>query len=972
MVTSDSLAARLIRLRVQAGLSQEQLAAAAKVSAQAISDIERGITLAPRLTTIERIVQALSLDASAGRELVSLRGLQGNPGHAAAGSPPDARPGADGNTAFAAANLSQAVTYLRVQQGLSVAELGRRSGLSARTIADIEAGRRKRIHPASAGSLAEVLTPAGEARKRLMDLASGAVAPEAARLGAAEPSGLPGRDQELAAVVALLADHRLVSLTGHGGVGKTVLARAVLALVDRPSVSMFLADVAAGEDLARAIALVGRFDESSGAEWVSQLDPLLPQDAVLLLDNLEHLGRAPTVIEEILSARTDIALLTTSRTSIELADAQELEVRPLRLAAASQVFLMAAEETGRPLPASVTPDVIEQICEKVDRLPLAITLAARWLRLMTPQEILARLDRPAEILRLPGALLDDSSLGAGLRHVAISRTVGWSLALVSDATRTLFLSLSAYPASWPLDLIEAIRPSLGVLDALDELLQARLVGMTADASGRTSYAMLQTIRDVGSDQLAADRELTELVLERHAAHLLTRARELAPALVTGDRTAALASCDLLALHVEGALRHLINARDQRAVGLVAVWWRYWKERGRYRSGLALMNEIFQLGARSDQAASLDVAEALYGAAVLGYLAGVNNQAAGYAADALARFRQLGDMPGIGNLMSLIGMMELHAGRVAAALNWYQRGLREVGEDAAPRAYATLLANIAPVHAALNDLPAARAAAEGAAARYQALGDESSVAAQLGNLGLWAARAGERDRATELLHECRDLLTALHDQAGLIEVHLELAKLDVDDGDAAAAQEELDTAHQFAELADDAWGDALADSLSAQLAVLAGDMASARRQARAAKHKGEMLGYQRVIVGAALAEASAAAWSDDLSDALSAAQAGLTRSDQADEAAIVSLALIVVAVRMDRAGPAAVPDELLELERRVRWWASTSQGRPYVIARLAARRRGFSLAATGPPGTLPPIKDLQARALAWCLPDSAPG
>ena len=149
MATSDSLAARLIWLRAQAGLSQEQLAAAAKVSAQAISDIERGITLVPRLTTIERIVQALSLDASAGRELVGLRGLQGNPGLAAAGSPPDARPGADGNTAFAAANLSQAVTYLRVQQGLSIAELGRRSELSARTIADIEAGRRKRIHPAS-------------------------------------------------------------------------------------------------------------------------------------------------------------------------------------------------------------------------------------------------------------------------------------------------------------------------------------------------------------------------------------------------------------------------------------------------------------------------------------------------------------------------------------------------------------------------------------------------------------------------------------------------------------------------------------------------------------------------------------------------------------------------------------------------------------------------------------------------------
>jgi len=665
MVTGDSLAARLIQLRVQAGLSQEQLAAVANVSAQAISDIERGITLAPRLTTIERIAQALSLDASARRELIGLRGLPDNAGHGGEGGPADALPGADGSSAFAAANLSQAVTYLRVLLGLSVAELGRRSGLSARTIADIEAGRRKRIHPASASSLADVLTPAGEARKRFMDLASGATAPEAVPLGAAEPNGLTGRDQEIAAVVALLADHRLVNLTGPGGVGKTVLATAVLATLDRPGVSMFLADVAAGEDLARAIALVGRFDEYSGAEWVGQLSPLLPPDAVLLLDNLEHLVRVPTVIEEIMSARTDIALLTTSRKSIELAGARELEVRPLRLAAACQVFRMAAEETGRPLPTSVTSDVIEQICENVDRLPLAITLAARWLRLMTPQEILARLDRPAEILRVPGALLSDSGPGADFRHVAISRTVGWSLALVSDAARMLFQGLAAYPASWPLDLIEAIHPSPGVLDALDELVQARLVGMTTDAAGSTSYAMLQTIRDVGSDQLSADPGLTGLVMERHAAHLLKRAREVTPMLVTGGRTAALASCDLLALHVEGALQHLIDAGDLRAASLVAAWWRYWKERGRYRSGLALMSEAFRIAATSDPTASRDVAEALYGAAVLGYLAGVNNQAAGYAADALARFRQLGDMPGIGNLMSLIGMMELHAGHVTA-------------------------------------------------------------------------------------------------------------------------------------------------------------------------------------------------------------------------------------------------------------------------------------------------------------------
>jgi predicted ATPase/transcriptional regulator with XRE-family HTH domain len=946
---------------MQAGLSQERLGSAAGVDARTISDIERSVTRYPRAETVHGIADALELTPAARENWLTL-----------AAPAADAAVIIDSDVAitegFAATSLAEALSELRQQRGLSPRELSQRTDLAVRTISDIEAGRRKKVHPANAVRLADQLGLTGGARERFLRLAAGATVGEPARPGP-RPAGLLGRERELAEVADLALSSPLVVLTGPGGVGKTALAEAVLASLDRPRLGIDLTRVPAGEDLARAIAIVSRFDEGGDAAWVDQLAALLPPHAVLLLDNLEHLQGAGQAVGAILAGRPDLTVLATSRTISGLDDGAEYAVGPLRAPAARQVFLEVARKSGRPQSAKIPAALIEQVCLRLDLLPLNIVLAAAWSRLMTPQEILARLDRSTEILRAVG-VPGQRRAGEQPRHATVANTVGWSVALVSDPARALFRALSAYPGPWPLDLVEAVCPA-GRLDSLHELVEAGLVGVSDNDAGGTSYAMLQTVRDVGNSELAGDQGWHAEVLERHAAHLLDRARTLGPKLVTAERPAALVECDELAPHVQGALEHLIGAADGRAVSLAASWWQYWFHRGQYRRGLTVVAQALEVRPASGDAPARETATALYAAAGLAYYGGSHQQAARYAADALARARAVGDSRRIGSVISLTGMMEFYAGHHQVALDWYQRGLAEVDSESEPETYATLLTNAAPVYAVLGDIAAARAAAQDAARRCQAIGNLAGVAANLGNLAEWAARAGDRDEARALLSECRELQKSVGDTYNVAQCILSLSKLSADEGDAATAQEELDAAREEMQGTDDPWGDAFSDALAAQIAVLNGDMVAAHNRARLAVRKAEALGYQPAIVAAALADACAAAWSGDVYRTLESARLGLSHSEQADEAAVVSLSLLAAAVHADGAAAAQTLEDVLALERLAAQWAAVPGCAPYPIAARSARRRGLKIARSGREsgrGQVPPIDELRQLALTLCGPE----
>src|SRR5262245_61883737 len=157
------------------------------------------------------------------------------------------------------------------------------------------------------------------------------------------PPRPPGRGQELAAVATLLSDRRLVTLTGPAGVGKTTLAYAALAAEDRPSLSVDLTGIPAGEPLARGIATAAGLGQPQGTEWVEQLSARLPAAGVLLLDGLDHVRDVPGAIEAILGGRLDVTVLATSRIPLGVAGEAELVVGALPPQAAAGVFMIAAD-----------------------------------------------------------------------------------------------------------------------------------------------------------------------------------------------------------------------------------------------------------------------------------------------------------------------------------------------------------------------------------------------------------------------------------------------------------------------------------------------------------------------------------------------------------------------------------------------------------------------------------------------------
>ena len=331
-----------------------------------------------------------------------------------------------------------------------------------------------------------------------------------------------GREELLASVVENVGAHRLVTLTGVGGVGKTRLAVEVAATIGpRFRDGAWMVDLAAvGDAAAVPDAIASALGINPQAETpMSQtlINALSRQHLLLVLDNCEHVLRAAAGLAELLVARSDgPRILATFRERLQVSGEHEVPVLPLTLDDPSSPAVVLFAERARSVrpnfslddhPATIT--AVLEICRRLDGLPLGIELAAARMAGMSVTDVRDRLDDRFRLLA--------GRPGAPQRQQSLPELVRWSYDLLDDAEREVLRRAAVFVGGFDLAAFRGVfgnDDDTAVLRALDRLVRSSLV-VAEHADGRVRYRLLETIRQFGVDELTADDAL-DSSRDRHA------------------------------------------------------------------------------------------------------------------------------------------------------------------------------------------------------------------------------------------------------------------------------------------------------------------------------------------------------------------------------------------------------------------------------------------------------------------------
>jgi predicted ATPase/class 3 adenylate cyclase len=330
-------------------------------------------------------------------------------------------------------------------------------------------------------------------------------------------SELLGRGRELADLAGLVRASRVVTMTGPGGVGKTRLATEVARTLmpEFPDGAAFVGfvDVTDADGFLPGLAAALDVKEAEERSFLDGIVALIGDRKVLLvLDNLEQIVDAAPSVAELAIRCPGLQLLVTSRVPLRIAAERLYAVDPLPAGDAAALFTARAESTSPGFDGTAHAEAIEEICRRLDGLPLAVELAAARVRLLGPEGLRDRLDRALE-------LLTTGARDSHERQQTLRATIDWSYSLLEPSAQGAFRRLAVFSGGCTLADAEAVAGE-GTLDELEQLIDAALVVHT---DGR--LRMLQTIADFAREKLDESGAGAE-VAARHARRYAAVAREI--------------------------------------------------------------------------------------------------------------------------------------------------------------------------------------------------------------------------------------------------------------------------------------------------------------------------------------------------------------------------------------------------------------------------------------------------------------
>jgi predicted ATPase/DNA-binding XRE family transcriptional regulator len=560
------------------------------------------------------------------------------------------------------------------------------------------------------------------------------------------PNALIGRQAELAAARARFQTDgvRLLTLTGPGGAGKTRLGLQIaqeLADTFYDGVCFVpLAALVAPELVGVAIAQALALDDQGSAPPIEQLKQFL-RDRVLLLvlDNFEQIVAAAPLVAALLADCPHLRVLVTSRVPLHLSGEHEFAVPPLALpaprAAVSDessaypaIALFVARARAVRADFALTRDnapAIAEICARLDGLPLAIELAAAWIKLLTPDALLSRLSGAQPLHILAGGPRD-----LPVRQQTLRNTTAWSYNLLAATEQRLFRALGVCVGGCTLEDAEAITgdrslASADLLAALAALVDDSLLRREVDRAGTVRVAMLETIREYARELLADSGELPDL-RERHARTFLALAQAARLHLQDGQLEIWLERLATDHDNLRAALAWSCSPAGDATLGLqlAEALWEFWLMRGYVGEGRAWIAALLRLQATHKP--SLAHARLLGGAGRLAWAQNDWRQAAALLEQSRALCAELGDIAGCAIALN-------HLGEVAEAQGQY------------PQAAALFAQSLT---------------------LFEQLGDRDGCASVLVSYGQMMQAQGQHKRAAELVATSLTLFEGLGDRRGL--------------------------------------------------------------------------------------------------------------------------------------------------------------------------------------------------------------
>lgn len=633
------------------------------------------------------------------------------------------------------------------------------------------------------------------------------------------PTNLPtqrtlllGRAAELERIDELLlgSGTRLLTLTGPGGTGKTRLAiQAAENLAPRLDGGAAFVNLAPIADAALVVSAVAR---SLGVRESGDL-PLAQAIAehlrargrtLLYMDNFEQVADAATLVQELLDMCPELTVLVTSRQALRIYGEQEFPVPPLPLPppgalfstttlmeCASIALFVQRATASRPdfaLTAKNAGPVVE-ICCRLDGLPLAIELAAARVKILPPGELLARIERPLELLTGGARDLPE-------RQQTLRQAIKWSYDLLTPPEQTLFRRLSVFAGGCTLEAIEAVcntTEDLGVdvLTGVTALVDNSLLVQRVADEREPRFVMLETFREYAREQLAAHGEEQDTA-RAHAAYMLVVAEEEHLGMSPDERESWLRLCDLEHDNLRAASRWLISSGNADwALRLGAALFRFWEQRDHLSEGRETLTRMLAMEGAAGRTRLR--ARALYCATLLADIQTELDVARTLCHEACDIYRELGDTQGVATATVALAFQEQRQARHEAALSLFAETAALWSKVGDPTAVDLAKSNMA--HAAKNagDFDMARQLLEVVIESTRARGDMSGFAFALNGLGDVAASQGDTESARRYHHESLERYQEIGDRWGIARVLTDLANVDLKAEDYAQADQSIKAA-----------------------------------------------------------------------------------------------------------------------------------------------------------------------------------